>query len=50
MIKSVVAMVPHQINWKEWFYIAEKPDLDVVDMRGYSNIPEDVDEEDFYWF
>jgi hypothetical protein len=43
LIHVVVAMVPHQINNKEQFFVVKKPGLDVADLGGYE---EEVQEEE----
>lgn len=42
-IHAVVAMVPHQVNNEERFFVVEKPGLDVADLGGYE---EEVQEEE----
>ncbi|KAG1761276.1 hypothetical protein EDD22DRAFT_780076 [Suillus occidentalis] len=42
-IHAVVAMVPHNVNNEERFFVVEKPGLDVADLGGYE---EEVQEDE----
>jgi len=45
-LRSVVAMLPHEVDGDERYFLMEKPGLDVADMGGFVEADENEDDDE----